>query len=105
MNSQKILDILKVKFLTGKNRKKYWTRGVVTLVVALLFVYSSNLVDKKVLYTLKLNDQVKELKSEYVDLRSQLQRIRLESTVKQELEAYGLEHSEHPPQKIKVIVP
>ena len=52
----------------------------------------------------KLTDEVRDLRSEFVDVRSQLQRVRLESSVLKSLKDSGLKQSETPPNKIKVIV-
>jgi len=47
---------------------------------------------------------VKELRSEFVSVRSRLQREKLESSVLSELQNTGLKQSQTPPNKIKVIV-
>lgn len=104
MKKQKIVDILKIRFLTERDSYRIWTKIGLFISISILLIYSSHLVDKKVFYISRLNNEVKELKAEYVEVRSQLQHIRLESTVKRELEMSGLKQSEHPPQKIKVIV-
>lgn len=49
-----------------------------------------------------LNEEVKELRSEFVDVRSDMQQLKLESTVMQIVEENGLYPSEVPPKKIKV---
>jgi secreted protein len=47
---------------------------------------------------------VNELKSQFVDVRSRLQKVRLESSLLEQLDSKGLKQPEKPPQKIKVIV-
>ena len=72
--------------------------------LALIVIASSHIVDKKVHQIAKLNEEVNELKSEFVDVRSRLQRVRLESSLLEQLESKGLKQPEKPPQKIKVII-
>ena len=65
---------------------------------------SSQRVDAKVHQIAKLNEEVNELKSQFVDVRSRLQKVRLESSLLEQLDSKGLKQPEKPPQKIKVIV-
>ena len=67
-------------------------------------IASSHAIDRKVYEIAVLNEQVNELKSEFVDVRSRLQRVRLESALLEQLESKGLKQPQKPPQKIKVIV-
>lgn len=104
MAKKEVIDILKVRFLTGENSLTVWTAIIILFLMGIVLIFSSHLSDQKVFEITHLNDEVKELKGEFVEVRSKLQKIRLESTVKQSLESYGLKQSEKPPQKIKVIV-
>jgi len=67
-------------------------------------ITSSQRVDAKVHQIAKLNEEVNELKSQFVDVRSRLQKVRLESSLLEQLDSKGLKQPEKPPQKIKVIV-
>jgi hypothetical protein len=49
-----------------------------------------------------LNEEVKELRSEFVDVRSKIQQLKLESTIIKEVEGKGLFPSKNPPKKIYV---
>ncbi|SDX75596.1 hypothetical protein SAMN05444411_10926 [Lutibacter oricola] len=51
----------------------------------------------------RLNKEIKELRAEFVDTRSISMKMKLESTVKKNVEVVGLKPSETPPQVIKVI--
>ena len=104
MAKKEVKNILTVRFLTGENSLASWVAIFVFLLMSITLIFSSHLVDQKVFEITRLNDEVKELRGEFVEVRSKLQRTRLESTVKQSLESYGLKQSEKPPQKIKVIV-
>lgn len=101
---EELIKILKVDFLVGKSALKNWTMILFGVVLCIVMIFSSHLIEQKVHIIAKLNNEVKELQSEFVDVRSRLQRVRLESTVLQSLKESGLKQSETPPQKIKVIV-
>ncbi|GER60686.1 hypothetical protein ULMA_27940 [Patiriisocius marinus] len=64
---------------------------------------SSHTADKKVHKIAQLNNDVKELKSEYLDIRKQVTQIKMESKITQAMAKRGLQPSETPPQKISII--
>lgn len=66
-------------------------------------IASSHNAEKKVFAIGDLDKSVKELRSEYVDLRSQLMKLKMESEIAEKMKARGLKSSEVPPQKIKVV--
>ena len=49
-----------------------------------------------------MNEEVKELRNEFVDMRSDVQQLKLESNITGKISEKGLFPSETPPQKIKV---
>ena len=65
-------------------------------------IASSHSADKKVHEIAKLNNEVKELRSAFVDGRKKLMGIKMESSVIQEMKQKGLSPSLIPPKKIKV---
>ncbi|MBQ4916070.1 S-adenosyl-methyltransferase [Maribacter sp. MMG018] len=97
-----ILDILKGKFLVDGDSLKNWRFIIFTSLLAAIMISSSHSADKKVHKIAALNEEVKELKSEFVDVRSDLQQLKLESTITATVEEKGLYPSETPPKKIKV---
>ena len=99
---QKIYNILKGKFLINDDAIKNWRFIVFASLLALIMIASSHLADKKVHDIAKLNDEVKKLKSEFVDVRSQLQELKMESYVISKMATRGVAPSENPPQKIRV---
>ena len=56
----------------------------------------------KVFKILELTNKVKELRSEFVDRRSELMKLKMESTVSAKMEARGIFPSTVPPVKIEV---
>ena len=65
-------------------------------------IASSHSADKKVHQISKLSNDVKELKSEYVDVRMKLMQAKMESKIIISMENRGLYPSELPPQIIKI---
>ena len=68
--------------------------------LALIMIASSHRADKKVHRIAQLNNEVKEIKSEYVDVRMILMRTKMETKIISAMEKKGLAPSETPPQKI-----
>lgn len=97
-----LLNILKGTFLISGDAPKNWSFIIFTSFLATIMIGSSHSADKKVHQISALNEEVKELRSEFVDVRSKMQRLKLESTIKDIVEEKGLYPSEVPPQKIMV---
>ncbi|AMD84895.1 hypothetical protein SAMN05444369_102210 [Capnocytophaga haemolytica] len=103
--TNEIKHILRGKFLVeGKEAVKNWTFIGFLFVLGVIMIASAHSVDRRVHQIARLNDEVNELKSQFVDIRSRLQKVRLESTLLDQLEARGLQQPEQPPQKIKAII-
>jgi len=102
--TDEIKNILRGKFFVGKDAFKSWFVVGFRLVLIIIVITSSQRVDAKVHQIAKLNEEVNELKSQFVDVRSRLQKVRLESSLLEQLDSKGLKQPEKPPQKIKVIV-
>jgi len=96
-------NILKAKFLVSDDSFKNWRFIIFLSVLALIMIASSHSADKKVHRIAQLNNDVKELKSEYVDVRMTLMQTKLESKIIKAMEKRGLKPSLMPPQKIKII--
>lgn len=65
-------------------------------------IASSHSADKKVYEIARLNNEVKELRSNFLDGRSRLMRLKMESAVVLKMKEKGLSPSVIPPKKIKV---
>ncbi|PIF00362.1 MAG: S-adenosyl-methyltransferase [Maribacter sp.] len=97
-----ILDVLRGRFLVSGDAPKHWLFIIFISSLATVMIGSSHSADRKVHQIAALNEEVKELRSEFVDLRSDVQRLKLESTITKIVESKGLFPSEDPPKKIKV---
>jgi len=99
---QNIYNIIKGKFLVSDDALKNWRFIIFLSVLALVMIASSHTADKKVHRIAKLSNEVKELKSEYVDVRMKLMQTKMESKIITAMAQRGLQPSETPPQKIKI---
>ncbi len=99
----KFYSLLRGRFLVSDNAFKYWQMILFLSGLALIMIASSHSADRKVYRIAALNDEVKELRSEFVDLRSRLMQLKMESTVVKKLGARGFEIGKTPPEKITVI--
>ena len=100
---QGVYNVLKGKFLVSKDAFKNW-RIIIFVVALLMFMISrAHVTDKKVLRIAQLNKEIRELKAEFVDTRTKVMRLELESAVQKKVAVRGLLPSKNPPKKIKVI--
>jgi len=95
-------NILKGKFLVSDGAFKNWRFIIFLSVLALVMIASSHSADKKVHKIAQLNNDVKELKSEYLDVRMILMRSKMESEIIASMAKRGLQPSITPPQKILI---
>ncbi len=95
-------NILKGTFLVSDGAFKNWRFIIFLSVLALVMIASSHSADKKVHKIARLNNDVKELKSEYLDIRMILMRSKMESEIISAMAKRGLQPSITPPQKILI---
>tara|TARA_R110002050_G_scaffold179118_2_gene312338 strand:- start:3089 stop:3406 length:318 start_codon:yes stop_codon:yes gene_type:complete len=97
-----ILDILKGKFLVSGDAPKNWIFIIFTSFLAAIMIASSHSADSKVHQIAALNEEVKELRSEFIDGQTDVQKLKLESEILKTVAVEGLLPSENPPFKIRV---
>ena len=97
-----LYSILKGTFLISDDSFKNWRIILFISGLALVMIASSHSADKKVHEIAKLNNEVKELRSAYIDGQSTLMALKMESSVSIKMKETGLKPSEVPPQKIKI---
>ena len=98
-----IYDILKARFLVNEDATKNWRFIVFLLLLAIIMIANTHSYEKKIFKIADLTNDVKELRSEFVDRRSELMKIKMQSTVAEEMVNKGILPSSVPPKKIKVI--
>ncbi len=102
MMKKNIYNILKGTFLVSDDSFKNWRFIIFVSVLALIMIASSHSADKKVYEIARLKNEVKEMRSAFVDGRSRLMKLKMESAVISRLKDKGLYTSVIPPKKIKV---
>ena len=99
---ERIFNILKGTFLVSDDAFKNWRIIIFISVLAIVMIASSHSADKKVHDIARLTNEVKEMRSAFVDGRSRLMRLKMESAVVIKMKARGLQPSVIPPKKIMV---
>ena len=97
-----IYSVLKAKFLISDDALKNWKFIVFLVILGMIMIANNHQYDAKNYRITELTNQVKELRSEFVDRRSELMKLKMESTVAKKMEARQILPSEVPPVKIVV---
>ena len=97
-----VYDILKARFLIQDDAIKSWRFIVFLIVLAILMIANTQRFEQKIFKIAELTNQVKELRSEFVDRRSELMKLKMESTVSEKMAEKLIFPSTVPPTKIKV---
>jgi hypothetical protein len=97
-----VYNILKGTFLVSDGAYKKWRLILFFSSLAIMMIASSHSADRKVHHIAKLNEYVKSLRSLYVNTRSDLMELRLESVVRGRLKDKGIVPSKTPPVKILI---
>ncbi|NQX80452.1 MAG: S-adenosyl-methyltransferase [Flavobacteriaceae bacterium] len=102
MIRKKIIGILKGEFLVGENALKNWKIYGSILLFFMVIIFMGHRYDKKVLYIVKIKKELREKRSELIDISSTLQKKKMESTVRKDVKAMGLFSSLSPPKIILI---
>ena len=97
-----IYGILKARFLIEDDSMKNWRFIVFLIVLAIIMIANTQRFEQKIFKIAELSNQVKELRSEFVDRRSELMKLKMESTVSEKMAEKQIFPSTVPPTKIKV---
>ena len=100
-----IYSLLKAKFLIDDDALKTWKFIIFVFSLAMLMVYFDHNYDEKNYRITSLTNEVKELRSKFVDTRSELMKLKMESTVSKKMEARQILPSTVPPKKIVIRKP
>jgi Bacteriodetes cell division protein (FtsL-like) len=97
-----VYSILKAKFLIDDDAIKSWRFIVFLIALAIIMIANTQRFEQKIFKIAKLTNEVKELRSEFVDRRSELMKLKMESTVSEKMVERKIYPSAVPPTKIKV---
>ncbi len=99
---KKIYDILSGKLLIDKDAAKNWKFILFCTLLAMIMIAFSHNAERKVHTIAKLEKNVHKLRSEFIDQREQLMRLKMKTSVSQRLENRGISISHERPYKIVV---
>jgi hypothetical protein len=102
MVKKSLYSVLRGTFLVSDDSFKNWKFIIFLSGLAVVMIASSHSADQKVHEIARLNEEVKELRSELIDGRKRLMHLKMESSVRKKLADKGILPSDVPPKKIKV---
>ena len=97
-----IYSILKGTFLVSDGAYKKWRLIIFCSVLALIMIASSHSADGKVHQIAKLHEEVKACRSNYVETRSKLMGLKMESVIRSRMRDKDIFPSKNPPVKILI---
>jgi hypothetical protein len=95
-----VIAILKGEFLTNKGASKNWSYILFCTLLAIIMIASSHSAEKKVFRVAELHQEIKELRSEFVDSRKRLMQLKMESNIARLMKPRGIFTSDQPAIKI-----
>ena len=95
-----LLSLLNINFLIKDDALKNWRMILYLSLLALIIISSGHLADKKIFEIAQLNNELKEMKSEFVEKRAYLMELKMESVIRMRLSEQGIKPSSNPPFKI-----
>lgn len=98
-----IFKFLRGEFLLNEDAFKNWRLVVFVIFLLMLMVRSGHITDEKVMKITELSKQERELRAEYIALRSQSMKLKLESNVVENVKELGLKQSDKPVKIIREI--
>ncbi len=96
-----IWSIIKADYLTNENAAKNWSFILMLVIMGLSIINLSHLADAKVKKIVKLNKEVKALRSEYVELKAKVIKQKMVTNVYERLKNEGFVLPKKQPIKIK----
>ena len=99
-----IYNIIRAKYLVEGHSIYNWLFIIYVVLWALILIANNHIYEQKTIDLKNLTEEVKEMRSEFVDRRSELMQLKMESTLSRKMETIGIFPSNVPPKKIKVIV-
>lgn len=97
-----IYNVLKARFLVDEDANRNWGFILFVILLAIIMIANTNNYERKIFRIKALEGEVKELRSEFVDRRSELMELKLESTIEKKMIEKEIKPSAVPPVKIKV---
>tara|TARA_B100000963_G_scaffold350530_1_gene360899 strand:- start:678 stop:986 length:309 start_codon:yes stop_codon:yes gene_type:complete len=97
-----VLSLLNIDFLLKEDSMKNWRMLFFISILAMISIASGHNADKKIYQIANLNNDLKRVKSKFVENKSQLMFLRLETRVSQKLLEIGVGPSKEQPIRLKL---
>ena len=91
-----------MEFLVNDESFRNWRMIIYLSLLALIMIASGHGTDHKIFRIAQLNDDLKMLKSEFIEQRTNLMNFKMETKIIKELEPLGIGPAKIPP--IKIII-
>ena len=98
----RLTSFLNIDFLLKNNALKNWRMIIFLSLLALIMIASGHSADRKIFTIAAYNNELKALKSVFVEQKTRLMHVKKETTVVQTLRSSGLGSAQIPPIKIEV---
>ena len=99
---KKLLSILRMEFLVNDYAFKNWRVILFLSFLSLIMIASGHAADRKIFHIARLSNDLIMLKSEFVEQRTILMNLKMETKIMKELSSLGIGPAKTPP--IKIIV-
>ena len=96
-----ILSLLNIDFLLKEDSMKNWRMLFFISILAMISIASGHSADKKIYQIANLNNDLKRVKSEFVENKSQLMFLKLETRIANRLIEIGVGPSKEKPIRLK----
>lgn len=97
---RQLLVFLNIEFLIKDDALKNWRFLLFLSFLALVIIASGHSSDKKIYAIASINAEIKEIKSEFVETRARLMRLKMETRMIQQLADKGVGPATTPPVKL-----
>ena len=87
-------------FLIHNNSLKKWRFVTFLFLMAIIMIFSSHLVDKKIISISELNNEISVLENEFLDKRKKVMKLKMESNIALLMKKKNIKSSKIPPKKI-----
>lgn len=98
-----VINLLRAKYLIDEGSMKNWRFIVFLVFVCMLMIANTHNYEQKNYRIKELETEVKEYRSQFVDVRSELMELKMESTISKKMEERQIFPASVPPKKIKVV--
>ena len=99
---KRFLYLLKMESLINDEAFRNWRMIIYLSILALTMIASGHSADRKIFKIAQLNDKLKMLKSEFIEQRTDLMNLKMETKITKELQPMGIGPAKTPP--IKIII-